>query len=184
VKASPLVYFTLLCAVAVHAQGTIEFDATLAGSSEVPPNNDPTTCIGQCWLTGDSLSFLVNVPAVTFTPDNAYIQGPGLAGANGPIIFDLGGSVFHAGSEFGIPPYYAFFSPPSGPAGAGPFTLTANQINELESGEWYINVTSFTSPDGQLRGQLTETPEPAVVALLGLSAVVMVLFRKTKTKTL
>jgi hypothetical protein len=40
VKASPLVYFTLLCAVAVHAQGTNEFDAALTGSSEVPPNSD------------------------------------------------------------------------------------------------------------------------------------------------
>jgi hypothetical protein len=184
VKASSLVYFTLLCAVALHAQGTIEFDATLTGSSEVPPNSDPTTCVGQFWLTGSSLSFVMDVPAVTFTPYTAAIQGPASPGVNGPVIFDLGAPYFHAGSQFGIPPYYAFFSPSSGPFGAGPFALTGNEINELESGDWYVNVTSFTSPDGQLRGQLTETPEPAVVALLGLSAVVTVLFRKTKPKTL
>jgi hypothetical protein len=181
---SRLFLLVALSAGAVCAQGTIEFDATLTGSSEVPPNSDPTTCVGQFWLTGNSLSFLVRVPAVTFTAFSAEIQGPALPGENGPIIFDLGAPYFQGGSQFGIPPAYVFFSPPSGPTGAGPFTLTGSQVNELESGDWYVNVTSFTSPDGQLRGQLTETPEPAVVALLGLSAGTMVLFRKTKPKTL
>ena len=34
------------------------------------------------------------------------------------------------------------------------FPLTGAQINELESGLWYANVTSAKQPDGQLRGQI------------------------------
>ena len=140
--------------VTAQAQGTLKFSARLTGADEVPPNNDPTIGTGTFWLTGDSLSFLVNIPAVTFTAQSAYIQGPALPGAEAPIVFDLGGPVFHSGNSLGAPPFYSFGSPASPPFGAGPFTLTEEQIVQLESGLCYVHVTSFTQPDGQLRGQI------------------------------
>src|SRR6266536_187672 len=128
--------FTLLaCAVQpAQAQGTVLFKAVLTGADEVPPNNDPTIGTGSFWLDGNLLSFLVNVPSDNFIPQSAYIHGPALLRSNGPILFDLGGPVFHSGSRKGDPPFASFFSPAAPPLGAGPFPLTGGQMNELESG--------------------------------------------------
>src|SRR5260221_8222714 len=163
-----LIFASLACALQAQAQGSLQFNAALTCANEVPPNNDPTCGTGSFSLSGNSLSFLVTVPAVTFISVSGSIQGPALPGLNAPIIFDLGGPVFHAGNDFGIPPYYAFGSPADPPFGAGPFTLTTDQINQLESGLWYVNVTSFTQPDGQLRGQILAVPEPSAFVLLAL----------------
>ena len=161
----------LACAVQpAQAQGTIQFKAILTGPNEVPPNNDPTIGIGTFTLEGNSLSFLVDVPAVTFISVSGYIQGPALPRATGPIIFDLGGPTFKGGSTFGDPPVYRFASPASPPFGAGPFPLSVSQITGLESGLWYVNITSFQLPEGQLRGQILPVPEPSTLALLGLGA--------------
>jgi len=149
----------LRCRTSAGAGGTIQFRAILTGSAEVPLNSDPTIATGTFWLDGNLLNFLVDVPAVTFIAQNAYIQGPALPGANGPIIFDLAGPNFRPGNDFGIPPGYRFFSPEVLPGlGAGPFPLMEAQINELQSGLWYVNVTSAQLPNGQLRGQILALP--------------------------
>jgi hypothetical protein len=151
----PLTVALCACALTAQAQSTFQFQATLLGANEVPPNDDLTLgTTGTFWLTGNSLSFFMNVPAIYFTPDSAYIQGPALPWSNAPVIFDLGGSVFHGGSDFGVPPSYAFGSPFDGTFGAGPFTLTPQQISDLERGLWYVNVTSYELTNGQLRGQI------------------------------
>src|SRR6266852_2610824 len=154
------------CALQAQAQGTIQFQATLTGSAEVPPNSDPTTAIGTFSLDGNILSFRVDVPAVTFISVSGYIQGPALPGANGPVIFDLGGPVFHSGNSLGSPPFYSFGSPAAPPFGAGPFQLTDAQIGQLEGCLWYENITSAANPGGQVRGQILPVPEPSALALL------------------
>jgi hypothetical protein len=158
----------LACGAKAPAQGTLQFSATLTGANEVPPNNDPTVGAGTFTLNGNVLNFYVEVPLVTFIPDKAYIQGPALPGSTGPIIFDLGGPGISPGSDYlGTPPVYHFFSPFGGIFGAGPFTLTDAQINDLESGLWYVNATSEEVPGvGILRGQIVEVPEPSTWALL------------------
>ena len=169
----------LACAVQpARAQGTIQFRVILTGTNEVPPNSDPTIGTGTFLLDGNLLNFLVAVPAVTFISVSGYIQGPALAGANAPVIFDLGGPVFHRGSSFGDPHFYSFGSPASPPFGAGPFPLTGEQIRELESGLWYVNVTSAALPSGQLRGQILPVPEPSVFWLGLLGASVLTWYRR------
>ena len=173
-KGLPVV-FMLACAVQpAQAQGTFQFQAILTGSSELPSNSDPTIATGTFTLDGNLLSFRVDVPAVTFVSMSAYIQGPALPGANGPILFDLGGPTFKGGSSAGDPPVYRFASPASPPFGADPFPLTAGQITELESGLWYVNITSAGQPNGQVRGQILEVPEPSVfwLGLLGAGALI------------
>jgi hypothetical protein len=141
-KKFPLIFTLLACAVQpAKSQGTLQFQAILTGSNEVPPNSDPTIGRGTFTLEANSLSFLVDVPSDNFIPMSSYIQGPALPGANGPVIFDLGGPTFHSGSSLGDPPFARFASPASPPFGAGPFPLSAAQITELESGLWYVNVT-------------------------------------------
>jgi|SRR6266481_3119985 len=165
-KALLLILALPACALQAQAQGTILFQATLTGSAEVPPNTDPTIGTGRFSLDGNLLSFRVDVPAVTFNSVSGFIQGPALPGATGPVIFDLGGPTFKDGSDFGIPPEYIFFSPAAPPFGAGPFTLTEAQSTQLESGLWYVDITSETMPGGQLRGQILPVPEPSSLALL------------------
>ncbi len=164
------------------AQDTICFTATLTGTNEVPPNNDPTVATGTFSLTGTSLSFLVDVPALTFISVSGSIQGPAGPGTNAPIIFDLGGPVFHSGSSQGDPPIYRFASPASGPFGAGPFTLTDAQLNGLESGLWYVNITSAGQPNGQLRGQILGVPEPSAAALFGFGIWVLYVGSSSRRK--
>jgi len=155
-----LIIALLACALKAQAQGVIQFYAATSGTNVVPPNNDPTVAHTSFTLDGNVLSFLIYVPAETFTSWNAYIQGPAGPGTNGPIIFDLGGPGFNGGSpQFCIPATYIFGSLFDGIFGAGPFTLTDSQINDLRSCLWYLNVTSYRLPDGQIRGQILEVPQ-------------------------
>lgn len=158
----------LACALWAQAQGTFQFRATLTGSQVAPPNNDPTVAFADFWLNGNVLDFYIAVPAITFTTDQGAIHGPALPGSLAPVIFDLGGFVFHSGSSLGDPPFYSSGSPAVGPFGAGPFTLNSGQISQLQGGLWYVEITSFTMPDGQLRGQILPVPEPSALALLTL----------------
>lgn len=157
----------LACALWAQAQGTLQFRATLTGSQVVPPNSDPTVAFADFWLNGNVLDFYIAVPAITFTTDRGTINGPAFSGSLAPVLFDLGGFAFYPGSSLGDPPGYHSGSPPSGPFGAGPFTLSTDQINQLEAGLWYVEITSFTMPDGQLRGQILPVPEPSTWALFG-----------------
>ena len=170
----------LACALWAQAQGTFQFHATLTGSQVVPPNSDPTVGMGDFWLTGDILSFRVDVPLITFITMSGTINGPALPGENAPVIFDLGGAGVYPGSSQGDPPGYRFFSPFDGTFGAGPFTLTSQQISELQSGLWYVNITSFTMPDGQLRGQILPVPEPSTLALFGVAGAFLVAYRRCR----
>jgi hypothetical protein len=171
-KRNLLLLALITCGFTAQAQGTFQFIANLSGANEVPPNNDPTIFTGQFSLTGNSLSFLLNVPAWTFNSLSASIHGPALPGEIGPLIFDLGGPIFQGGSDHGGTPVYVFFSPFNGLFGAGPFTLSSTQINDLESGRWYVDVTSETMPGGQLRGQITPVPEPTGLVLFALGGLI------------
>lgn len=167
----------LACALWAQAQGTLQFHATLTGSQVVPPNSDSTVGRGDFWLSDGLLNFQVDIPAITFTAMSGAIYGPATPGADGPLLFDLGGPFLTPGSSQGEPPAYRFFSPFDGLLGAGPFSLTFEQINELQSGLWYVEITSFEMPGGQLRGQILLVPEPSTFALIGLSGLMMLVWR-------
>ncbi len=169
-KALARILALLACAIQARAQGTLQFNATLTGTSEVPPNTDSTVGSGKFSLTGNVLSFYVSIPAVTFITTGGSISGPAMEGSNAPALFDLGGFAFHPGSGFGDPPSYYSESPASGPFGAGPFTLTDTQVSDLENGLWYVNITSAQQPAGQLRGKILQVPEPSVLGLLSVGA--------------
>jgi hypothetical protein len=177
VKGKVLVLGLLAYVLTAQAQQPSQFSAALKASNEVPPNSDPTAATGTFTLSGGMLYFQVDVPIISFIADKAYIQGPALPGTNAPVIFDLGGPGFIGESDFGgLPAYYAFASPFDGLLGAGPFSLTDSQINDLESGLWYVNVTSEEQPGvGILRGQIlplpTQAPKQFSATLSGSSEV-------------
>lgn len=180
-KAKLLILILMACALWAQAQGTFQFHATLTGSQVVPPNSDPTIGRGDFWLIDGVFHFQVDVPLVTFLTTSGTINGPALLGQNAPVIFDLGGAGVYPGSSQGDPPGYRFFSPFDGTFGAGPFTLTSQQIGELQSGLWYVNITSSTMPEGQLRGQIVAVPEPSTWALMVLGGGLFVYFKRKKS---
>lgn len=142
-KAKLLTLALLACVLGAQAQSTLQFHATLTGAQVVPPNSDSTIGRGDFWLTDNMLSFQVDVPLITFITTGATIKGPALPGDESPLIFDLGGAFVTPGSSQGDPPGYRFESPFDGTFGAGPFTLTSDQISQLQAGLWYVETTSF-----------------------------------------
>jgi len=172
VKAKLLTLALLAWALEAPAQGTFQFQATLTGANEVPPNNDPTVGTGVFTLSGNLLTFRVDVPLITFITTGGTINGPAGPGTNAPVVFDLGFFSAHPGNSQGSPPGYTFMSTN--------YTLNTDQINQLLTGLWYVNITSSTEPAGQLRGQILEVPEPSAVALLSLSIGIIILSRRQK----
>ena len=155
----------------VHAQGTLQFGATLTGADEVPPNGSTYDGSGTFTLTGSSLDYSVGMLAPFFLPTSAGIYGPATAGQTNSLIFDLGSYLIDAPSG----------SFPGSLGYIGTLTLASQQINDLESGLWYVNFTSPTYPDGEIRGQILPVPEPSALALLGLVAGLTMLFKRGRS---
>lgn len=147
--------------VTASAQGTFQFVAALNGANQVPPNGSSGIGTGQFTLTGSSLDIFVDLtPAFPVT--GAFIHGPAGPGSTGPSIFDLGSAAER-------PPIW-----PIDPGGyefvRNGVTLSGAQISDLMAGLWYVNITSPTFPNGEIRGQILVVPEPSTMALLALAA--------------
>jgi hypothetical protein len=86
--------------------------------------------------------------------DVAGIHGPGGAPTNAPIIF-----TFH-----GVPKNTSGSIPSQG------YTITPQQLAWLTAGYLYIDITTATYPNGEIRGQILPVlvPEPGSLALLSL----------------
>ncbi len=147
-----------------HAQGTLQFTASLNGGNEVPPNSSPYTASGTLTLDGNLLSYSIGRSGWDFLPTSAGIYGPATQSQNASIIFDLGN-------------YLLSPNPPTMGYG-GAITVTTQQINDLEAGLWYVNWNSSSFPGGEIRGQIIPVPEPSVLALLGTGALLACVFRR------
>ena len=140
------------------AQGTLQFTASINGHNEVLPNNSMLAGSGSFTLTGNSLDFLILIQPA-FSPTSAGIYGPAAPGVNGPFIVDLGTP--------GIVAPYPGPPPDPGHVGySGSFTLTPQQLSDLENGLWYVNVLTSAYPGGEIRGQIVPVPEPSTWALM------------------
>jgi hypothetical protein len=138
------VFVLLLLATPAFAQ-TFVFD--LRGSQEVPPV--PSAHSGGCF--GE-----LNQPAQTFSLTCVHdVVGATImhihrapAGANGPIAFDMGN--------------------PASPVTATWTGMTAADINDLQTGNLYLNIHTAGRPAGEIRGQiLTRTVDTVPFTLDG-----------------
>jgi hypothetical protein len=137
-------------APSAHAAPILVYQAFLSGSGENPPNGSPGTGYGTVTLNDAMTSFDVDLTwsGLTAPASASHIHGPAPVGMNAPVIF-----------PFAITP---------GTSGhfTGTFAINAQQLGWLQDGLLYMNIHDANFPAGEIRGQLTATPEPASLILL------------------
>jgi uncharacterized repeat protein (TIGR01451 family) len=109
------------------------FVANLNGAQETPPNNSTATGTATLLLSPDETSARasLNFGGLTSAQTNAHIHGPAAPGVAGNILFPLPNGSF---SDFLI-------------------SLSAADVQNLKSGQLYINVHSSNFLNGEIRGQ-------------------------------
>ncbi|MGH9469224.1 MAG: CHRD domain-containing protein [Terriglobia bacterium] len=140
-----------LCTPALRADQI--FFANLSGAQDVPPTTSTATGFATVDLNSLQTMFSVDLSfsGLEGPATAAHIHGPALPGSNSGVLFPFTGV-------------------PNAVAGSIPtqaFTITPTELGYLESGQLYVNVHSTVFPDGEIRGQLEATPEPASLLLMG-----------------
>lgn len=116
----------------------IDFSATLNSASEVPPKTSAGTgdMLGTLDTATKLFTYTVTFNDLTGPATMAHFHGPAKPGANAGVLIPLGNN-------------------PISPIHASK-VLTDDQIKQLESGLWYVNVHTAANPGGEIRGQVTE----------------------------
>ncbi len=126
------------------------FVANLSGDNEVPPVE--TDASGTAHLTLnpllDILHYHVMVSDIMNITASHIHKGP--SGENGPVIFPLydGTGIFN----------------PDHPVG-GALLLNAENLVDLLTNFYYVNVHTTAHPGGEIRGQIVEEAEPTALTL-------------------
>jgi len=124
------------CANYGGAAGQQLFDATLSGAQEVPPTT--TAGSGQANVRYNPattmLSWSVTHTGLSGPVTAAHIHGPAGPGQNAGVV---------------IP-----FTNVGAATIAGEARLTPEQLGQLTSGQWYVNLHTAANPGGEIRGQL------------------------------
>jgi hypothetical protein len=146
-----LLAMLVFSAPSANAAPILVYQAFLSGANEPPSGTgSPGTGYGTVTLNGAMTSFDVDLTwtGLTAPASAGHIHGPAPVGTNAPVIF-----------PFAITP---------GVSGhfTGTFAINATQLGWLQDGLLYMNLHTANFPGGEIRGQLTATPEPASLILL------------------
>ncbi len=137
---SPVLALLLTGALAGVASAGTGFTAILSGANEVPPtaSTGSGTAVAILDNSGTQLACTVTFTGLTsgLTASHIHI---GAAGTNGPVLFPFT-TTSVAGMTSGT------FSQT--------FTLTAQNVSDLQNGLYYVNIHTSTYPGGEIRGQL------------------------------
>ncbi len=116
---------------------TQHYHAVLDGKSEVPPTTSQGTGTFAASLDTSSkvLTYTLNFQGLTGPATAAHIHGPAAKGANAGVVTPLG------------------TANPTSPV-TGTATLTPEQIKDLRSGKYYVNVHTDANKSGEIRGAL------------------------------
>lgn len=140
------------------------FVAHLSGAQDVPPTSSTATGVASVDLNNAQTMITVNLSfsGLEGPATGAHIHGPALPGSNAGVLFPFAG----------VP------NAASGSIPTQTFAIDSTQVGYLESGQLYVNVHSTVFPDGEIRGQLEITPEPASLLLFGTGLLGLVLLAR------
>ena len=117
---------------------TERFHANLTGAQEVPPNQTKGTGTLNATLNTQThkLDYTLTFKNLTGPATAAHFHGPAAAGQNAGVVVPLGTN-------------------PKSPV-KGSVTLTPEQQQQLENGQWYVNVHTDANKAGEIRAQLAK----------------------------
>ena len=189
----PAVWVAIMSAAilpASSARATIYvFDANLDGPSESPPNASPATGFAQ--VTFDDVANTMNVD-VTFsgllgTSTASHIHaatlnpGTGTAGVATTTPYFAGFPIGVTSGSYNstLDMTQASSYNPAYISANGGTTASAEAalLAAILADKAYLNIHSSVFGGGEIRGFLVQVPEPSTVALLGLGALVPVIWR-------
>ena len=116
--------------------GTETFTAAMSGSQESPAVSTGGSGNAEAtWDPGTSmLTYRVAYSGLSGPATAGHIHGPAGPGQNAGVVVPF--------TNVGSSPI------------TGSVKLTAEQFNQLSSGQWYVNVHTAAHPAGEIRGQL------------------------------
>lgn len=123
-----------LVAAPTFAQAeTVKYKADLQAKSEVPAAD--STATGSADITVDTetkkISWKVTVSGLSGDATAAHFHGPAKEGENAGPVVDVSANYQEGSAD-----------------------LTDEQRQQLEAGQWYLNVHTEKFPDGEIRGQV------------------------------
>lgn len=116
---------------------SVTFRANLSGSQQVPvvATNGSGNAEVVLDTTRNTITYSISWQGLSGPALAAHFHGPAAAGSNAGIILPLPGDN------------------PQSPS-MGQASLTAQQVQSLLSGQWYVNIHTSQNPNGEIRGQL------------------------------
>jgi hypothetical protein len=155
--------------IAVPANANlIEFQATLLGVNEVPPNASPATGFIDVVLNDvtDALSVHETFSGLTAAASAAHIHCCAAPGSTASVVLPFsGGNGFPTGVTGGT--YDHVFNLTTDLSGIS----VSSFITNLEAGLAYANIHDANFPSGEIRGQLGAVPGP--IAGAGLPGLIL-----------
>jgi hypothetical protein len=158
--------FGLLVVLALASPGNATIIALEANMDCAQANAGAGTCGAGGTGTGTgAISFDDTTNTLSWTISWSGLSAPAtLAHFHGPALPNQ-----NAGIQVGI-------GVASNPA-VGAAVISAGQASDLLAGLWYVNIHSSNFPGGEIRGQVTVVPEPAVLGLALLAGLGLALRR-------
>jgi hypothetical protein len=161
------------CTLFATAQGTLQFKFSPNGAGAVPPNASSMAAAvdGEASLTGSGVfNALLGLADYTRVTSVNIVRAFSATDAGTDLYTFTPGGI--AIGQDGNPSVRAFNLQT---------TLTQGEAADLKSGLWYVNVSTTSFPNGEIRGQILPIPEPSTLLLCGLGgAIVLDRLRRMK----